>query len=253
VNVFNDFSQEWIGPLYELQDEILSALSGFAEENGFPFVLTGGTALVRFILKSPYRISYDLDFFSTREFSIQELENVINFLSRNFCVQFKSQSGIAEIPIYKYEISSQECSIKIDFVQDIFCGIFTPSKLPGTVLNMDSADAIYFRKIYTLLSSSVQGIIADRIKDTLDLIQLDTRIKPFTKYVAEDFCEIWKQNIPREITPLHVLKSLKKLFFEVEEKSEEIEKVLQEVYFSKVTTGEILKWLRQKIEELSLL
>jgi predicted nucleotidyltransferase component of viral defense system len=52
--------------LYSLQDEILSALSEFAKKNDFPFVLTGGTTLVRFLLKGFYRVSYDLDFFSNR-------------------------------------------------------------------------------------------------------------------------------------------------------------------------------------------
>ncbi len=74
--------------LYFLQDEILSALSEFAKKNDFPFVLTGGTALVRFLLKSSYRVSYDLDFFSVRNISDKEVQEVISFLSQRFDVRF---------------------------------------------------------------------------------------------------------------------------------------------------------------------
>jgi len=243
--------------LYKLQDEVLSALSEFAGVYDFPFVLTGGTALVRFLLKDNYRISYDLDFFSTTCFSVQELirvvEEVADFLSKRFYFEIKEPVGTFEIPIVKCEVSSESCSFKIDFVGDnFFSGIFQPVRFL-TNLYIEPLDAIYFRKVYSLLSSSVQGIAVDRIKDTLDLIQLDGNVKPFTNYVVEDFCTIWKQNIPREISPLHILKSLKKLFLDVEERKEEVDKVLLEIYYTSITTEEVLKWLRFQIERLSQL
>jgi len=243
--------------LYKLQDEILSALSEFAKENDFPFVLTGGTALVRFLLKKHYRISYDLDFFSTTYFSVQELtkvvEEVADFLSKRFHFEIKEPVGTFEIPIVKCEVFSESCGFKIDFVGDnFFLGIFQPVKFL-TNLYIEPLEAIYFRKVYSLLSSFVQGIAIDRIKDTLDLIQLDRNVKPFTDYVVGDFCVIWKQNIPREVSPLHILKPLKKLFLDVEERKEEVDKVLSEVYYTSITTEEVLKWLRFQIVKLSQL
>ena len=242
-----------IESLYNLQDEILSALSKFARDNDFPFILTGGTALVRFLLKSSYRISYDLDFFSIRDFSPQELEQVVDFLSRKFVVTFKGKLGTEEIPIYKYEVSSSTCSVKVDFVYDVFSGVFNPIILPGTFLKIDVVEAVYFRKVYSVLSSSIQGIAVDRIKDVLDLIKLDQEVQPFADYVINEFCKVWKQNVAREVTPAHVLKSLKKLFFDVEERKVEVEEVLHGIYLTNITVGEILRWLRSQIEKLSQL
>lgn len=243
--------------LYRLQDEVLSALSEFAGSYNFPFVLTGGTALVRFLLKNHYRVSYDLDFFSTTCFSVKELTEIVkeiaDFLSKRFHFEIKEPVGTPEIPIIKCEISSESCGFKIDFVGDnFFSGIFQPVKFLVN-LYIEPLEAIYFRKVYSLLSSSVQGIAVDRIKDTLDLIQLDRNVKPFTNYVIEDFCAIWKQNIPREISPLHILKTLKNLFLNVEERKEVVDKALSEVYYTSITTEEVLKWLRFQIEKLSQL
>ena len=150
-------------------------------------------------------------------------------------------------------IKPHSVNLKIEETSIIFSGIFIPDTLSGTTLSIDSIEAVYFRKIYSLLSSSIQGIAINRIKDTLDLIQLDRSVKPLMDYVVEDFCEIWKQNVARKVTPLHILKSLKKLFFDVEEEKEKIEEILHKVYFTNITVGEILEWLRDQIERLSQL
>jgi hypothetical protein len=233
-----------------LQDEILSALSEFAKKNDFPFVLTGGTALVRFLLKSSYRVSYDLDFFSVRNISDKEVQEVISFLSQRFDVRFKGVLGIEEIPIFKYEIVSRNIGIKLDFVQDPFAGIFVPQFLEGTNLMLDSVFAIYFRKLYAVLSASLQGIAIDRIKDILDLMELDRNVKPLPDFVFDDFCKVWRQNFPTKIDPDYIRKTLRRLFLDIGYRKEEVASVLEEIYFSNRTVEEIERWLLIQQEKI---
>jgi len=234
-----------INRLYKLQDKILMSLSDFvATGNRFPFFLTGGTALVRFHFKNAYRVSYDLDFFSTEDITKEDVVRVVSFLSERFCVSLKAES--TEEGIFVYEVEERGLSIKVDFVRDPFLQVFEPKELEGTSLLIDSMRAIYFRKVYTLIDLYVQERSVDRIKDILDLMELSRSFMPLADFVRE-FVEIWRQNFKTKIQLGLVVGALKDIFLVLPYHKEEIESVLKRIYYSSVSYEEIEKWLKMQI------
>jgi len=237
-----------IDRLYELQDKILMSLSDFvATGNMFPFFLTGGTALVRFHLKNAYRVSYDLDFFSTEDITKEDVERVAFFLSERFCISLKAES--TEEKIFVYEVGEGNLSVKVDFVRDPFLQVFEPKELGGTSLLIDSMWAIYFRKVYALIDLYVHERPVDRIKDILDLMELSRSFMPLADFVRE-FVEIWRQNFETKIQLGLVVEALRDIFLILPYHKQEIESVLKRIYYSSISYEEIEKWLRMQIRSL---
>jgi len=234
--------------LYKLQDEILLNLSDFVSGgNRFPFFLTGGTALVRFHLRSSYRISYDLDFFSTESISEKDIEPIVTFLSRKFEIGLIAKNN--KDGIFIYEIKGKNVQIKVDFVNDPFLQIFEPQKLEGTKLLIDSIQAIYFRKVYALIDLYINERPIDRIKDILDLMELSKRYMPLPDFIRE-FVEIWRQNFESRIEAGLVAGALREIFNLLPYHKEKIEALLSEIYYSNVGYAEIEKWVSEQVRLL---
>jgi len=182
--------------LYNLQDEILGALSDFARKEEFPFVLTGGTALVRFLLKRTYRVSYDLDFFyqglSLEEWSKRELE--VFLLGRFPLVDFRSLSS-STLNMWRAVIGNGSLMVAVDFVEDPFSGIFETVPLEDfQPLKMETAqEGVYFRKVFAITSYTREEKVIERIKDVVDLIELDKLIF-LQDFILQTYSRIMKQN-----------------------------------------------------------
>ena len=234
--------------LYKLQDEILLNLSDFVSGgNRFPFFLTGGTALVRFHLRSSYRISYDLDFFSTESISEKDIEPIVTFLSGKFKIGLIAKNS--KNGIFIYEIKGKNVQIKVDFVNDPFLQIFEPQKLEETKLLIDSIQAIYFRKVYALIDLYINERPIDRIKDILDLMELSKRYMPLPDFIRE-FVEIWRQNFESRIEAGLVAGALREIFNLLPYHKEKIEVLLSEIYYSNVGYAEIEKWVSEQVRLL---
>jgi len=234
--------------LYKLQDKILAFLSDLvAAGKPFPFFLTGGTALVRFHLKSAYRISYDLDFFSTEETTKEDVKRIVSSLSERFSVFLKAENE--EEKILVYEVREGGLSVKVDFVRDPLLRVFEPEELEGTRLLIDSARAIYFRKVYALIDSYVHGRPVDRIKDILDLMELSRSFMPLSSFIKE-FVEIWRQNFETKIHSGLVAGALRDIFLALPYRKQEIESALERIYYSSISYEEMERWLRTQMESL---
>ncbi len=217
-----------VAKLYELQDKILALLSDFVSAgNKFPFFLTGGTALVRFHFKSSYRISYDLDFFSTEDITESDVQHIAEFLSERVNVELKARNE--EEKIFFYEVAEKDISVKLDFVKDPFLQVFEPQTLKETNLLIDSIKAIYFRKVYAIIDLYINERPVDRIKDILDLIELSKRYIPLPDFVKE-FVEIWHQNFESRIQAGMIAGALRDIFLHLSYHEEEIGNLLQRIY-----------------------
>ncbi len=239
--------------LYFLQDEILSALSEFAKKNDFPFVLTGGTALVRFLLKSSYRVSYDLDFFSDRlnVFESWNYESLIEFLKGRFPVVLAKMSKEGTQMLF-VEVGSKNSIVRIDFVEDVFSGIFDSEEFSLTPLRIEPINAIYFRKIYTVVTSSLirPEKLIERVKDIVDLIYLDQKVKPFSGYLLEEFLQIAQANFGT-ISHSRLLTIIDNVHNLVLDNAEFVNYILINTLYSKVSIEEVLKWLEEQKETIS--
>jgi predicted nucleotidyltransferase component of viral defense system len=235
--------------LYRLQDEILSVLSEFAKEQEFPFVLTGGTALIRFFFKNSYRVSYDLDFFSDKLDVFKnwkEIESKLRFfLSQKFqIVEFINYSS-PSLKIWRGVVGNTDILVNIDFVDDQFSGIFKTVPLRGfPFLKVETADeGIYFRKVFAVITGVENEKVVKRIKDIVDLIQLSKK-EPFPEFVEHKFIPIMKENFGL----LDIEKFLTKfnLLYKVISKNEkEVAVLLQESLFTRLTVQEILNWIEK--------
>ncbi len=182
--------------LYDLQDEILNVLSEYAKENNFPFNFTAGTALVRFYSKRPYRISYDLDFFSTSGINNFDFDELNAFLKKKFQKVENLNKLSEKTSLYRLIIFNSNTAVKVDFVEDLFSGAFTGKKLNDDLnINIEPIYAIYTRKIWALVSSlEDRNSSWDRLKDVIDLIELENIYTQFEDFFTGEFKEIAKQN-----------------------------------------------------------
>ncbi len=178
--------------LYDFQDEILKALSEFAKWEEFPFVLTGGTALVRFLLKRAYRISYDLDFFyqglSLSSWSKRELEF---FLLERFPVFAFRLLSSSTLRMWRAIIGKSGLMVSVDFVEDQFSGVFETIPLEGfSPLRVETAqEGVYFRKVFAATSYLEERKVVERVKDLIDLIELD-KLAPLQDFVVQTYSRI---------------------------------------------------------------
>ena len=234
--------------LYSLQDEILSALSEFAKKNDFPFVLTGGTALVRFLLKSSYRVSYDLDFFSNRlnVFVSWDKKELEFFLLQRFNVVTFFDLSSASLKIWRGVIGYNNALINIDFVDDQFSGIFKTIPLEGfPYLKVETADeGIYFRKVFAVITGVENEKVVERVKDVVDLIQLD-KVTPLLEFIKRKFIPIMKENagtldMENFLTKFHLLHKI------IDKNSRKVAEILNETLLVVLTVQDILRWIEEK-------
>jgi len=240
--------------LYFLQDEILSALSEFAKKNDFPFVLTGGTALVRFLLKNPYRVSYDLDFFSNRlnvfeSWNKKELEF---FLLQRFNVVTFFDLSSASLKMWRGVVGHDNASVNVDFVDDqFFSGAFKVIPLKDfSPLKIETADeGIYFRKVFAVITGVENEKVVERVKDVIDLIQLD-EVTPLLEFMKHKFIPIMRENagtldMEKFLTKFHLLHKI------IDENSRKIAEILKETLLVTLTVQDILRWIEEKSKALT--
>ncbi|SMP12685.1 Nucleotidyl transferase AbiEii toxin, Type IV TA system [Desulfurobacterium pacificum] len=240
--------------LYKLQDEVLSALSEFAKENEFPFVLTGGTALVRFLLKQHYRISYDLDFFSDRlnVFKYWNKKELEFFLLQNFNVVTFLDLSSSSLRMWRGVVGYNNTLVNIDFVDDQFSGIFKTTHLEGFPhLKVETIDeGIYFRKLFAVITGADNEKTIERIKDVVDLIQLD-KVIPLPEFIECKFIPIMKENVGILDTEQFLTK-FRLLHRILNENREEATVMLKETLLTKLTIKGILRWVEEKLKDLTV-
>lgn len=155
---------------YAAQDKILAA---FSKMKSFPFVLSGGTALSRFYFH--HRFSEDLDFFFkgfTYSFAFVDL--VINALRKEafLCDLVGRTDEPGRLKFAGYVITQDKVSVKVDFLEDPFSGMWLPvhrKSDSGLVFEVDHPDQIYYRKFYSLLEQWHHTKKIRREKDLIDL------------------------------------------------------------------------------------
>ena len=235
--------------LYSLQDRVLARISKFADKHKFPFVLTGGTVLVRFNLKKEYRISYDLDFFATAPVKFWPMRELTFYLIETFGMVQTFNASSPSLNMYRIFISDGKAKIMLDFVEDQFSGAFKTVPVPDFKnLQMETADeGIYFRKVYAVFGNAHKPKVAERIKDIVDLIELN-RIKPFSAFLKYDFPLILRENgvIVDEKKLLERLNKLPKLLMENKEIAEDMLRDIQSIY----TFEEVLEWIELQLRNL---
>lgn len=240
-------------PLYSLQDKVLQVISEFAKEHDFPFILTGGTALVRFLLRNPYRISYDLDFFSDRlnVFNGWDRKNLKSFLLRHFDVVIFSDLSSQSLKMWKGVVGNNNITVNLDFVDDQFSGIFETIPLEDfNPLEVETPKGIYFRKLFAVITGTQnEDRVVERIKDVVDLIELDKKI-PLVDFVADEFMTIIQQNFG---TPdiEEFLTKFRLLYKIVKRNSEKVNIILNEKLLTTVTVQDLLRWVEKKLEVLT--
>jgi len=177
--------------IYEDLEEFQKlVLDGMSKINNFPFVFTGGTALTKVYLDN-HRRSYDLDYFGNFKIYKNFQKDVTNvFKDIDVKIEdFRSDTDQEGTRFDKYIVSktinNSLVTMKVEFVEDCFNGLFKPSYNNGWIT--DSLEAIYFRKIYALLSRDF-----NRIKDLIDLYYLH-EIQSFEEYYSTKFLSKFKE------------------------------------------------------------
>lgn len=142
--------------LYQLQDKFLSWWFTL----GFPFYLTGGTALGRFYLN--HRFSEDLDFFVNADTHYKEyIAELKNKIESHFTINM--QQSLFSDDFTRFFITEDNTFLKIELVNDV-------SYYNGSPVDYE------FGKIDTpvnILSNKLTAIVGrDEPKDMFDIIHL---------------------------------------------------------------------------------
>jgi hypothetical protein len=164
--------------IYLLQDEILQLLG----KNNIQFVFSGSTPLARAFYS--HRYSFDLQFFSEKGILDKEiLENIKKEIETNFLV-LKTENGIKyrfpetteffDITVAYKEDNEGENPVKVQFLQDLFNGIFETIKLDFGI-KMEEMNGIYFRKLVDFFNEP------GNVEHIVDIIVMDE------EYSVEDF------------------------------------------------------------------
>jgi len=237
-------------PLESFQDKVLNAISEYAMTEPFPFNLTGGTALIRFHSDVIYRISYDLDFFSTDSIYRFDFSRLEKFLKNRFVLESIDNLMEQGTPFFRFNIVDEDTLLKVEFVEDLFAGAFEGEPLEGYSFKIEPIYAIYTRKIWAVASALENKRESwNRIKDIIDLMHLDKNYMRFEKFFTQKFKVIAKQNgiglsEGRMLTYLYALMEI------ILKNYIHFEKLLEEQYISIYKLGDIIKWLEKKEKAL---
>lgn len=98
--------------LYQLQDKVLS----WFHESGYPFYLTGGTALGRFYLN--HRLSEDLDFFLNKDpLYPKYVEEIKNNITTHFPVDI--EASLFADDYTRFFILGEGPGLKVELINDV--------------------------------------------------------------------------------------------------------------------------------------
>jgi len=170
--------------LYPLQDKILAKVYAHQNDWGIPgVILCGGTALARCYLK--HRISYDLDFFVPRHFSVQR------FLQKSgkdglILDDISIEDGDKYVTqVHAYTIINKE-QIKLSFVQDVFDGMWNTVDINN--IRTEEIQGLYHRKLRTVTGSGhgdqTQGA-RQNARDLFDLYALHKSVEPLSEFIKK--------------------------------------------------------------------
>ncbi len=120
------------------------------------FYFTGGTALSAFYLQ--HRYSEDLDFFSEEKFDVQEVENIIDELSKKYKFEYTSEF-IEIVQIFMIKFAKGE-PLKLDFATYPYRKIEEEKIVNG--VKIDSLIDIAVNKLHTVNQRTT-------VKDFVDL------------------------------------------------------------------------------------
>jgi hypothetical protein len=142
--------------LYNLQDKILSLLSGHYGN----LYLTGGTALDRFYLN--HRYSEDLDFFMNADSSFVDTVNKIrNLIGAKFIISKKNPVLFNDF--VRFWVEEDGCELKIEFVNDV----------PYYSGKIHLSDNIPVDNVQNILSNKLTAIVSrDEPKDIFDIVSI---------------------------------------------------------------------------------
>jgi hypothetical protein len=162
--------------MYPLQDKVLKIVSQLPVE----FYLTGGTALGRAFLN--HRYSDDLDFFVN---GIPDFKQQVNAVLNRLKVSgFKLETSVADEAFARVFIFEGECTLKVDFVNDVPFRSGKPSetsifKRTDTILN--------------ILSNKVTALGRYSPKDVVDIVFICGKIPFIWENIFNDASEkdIW--------------------------------------------------------------
>ena len=136
--------------LYPLQDKVLKIVG----ESSAGFYLTGGTALSRAYLF--HRYSDDLDFFVN---GVMDFKSKVNTLIKEFSESgFKFDIPVADEGFARIFIIEGDCTLKIDFVNDIPFRSGTPVATP-LFIRTDNLTNIQSNKVTALGRYSAKDIV----------------------------------------------------------------------------------------------
>lgn len=142
--------------LYHLQDKVLS----WFHESGFPFYLTGGTALGRFYLN--HRFSEDLDFFLNNEpLYARYVEEIKNKITAHFSVNIEASLFTEDYT--RFFILEEGIGLKVELINDVAYYAGTPN-----VYRYGKVDTPL-----NILSNKLTSIVGrDEPKDAFDIIHI---------------------------------------------------------------------------------
>ena len=142
--------------LYQLQDKVLS----WFHESGFPFYLTGGTALGRFYLN--HRFSEDLDFFLNNEpLYARYVEEIKNKITAHFSVNIEASLFTEDYT--RFFILEEGIGLKVELINDVAYYAGTPN-----VYRYGKVDTPL-----NILSNKLTSIVGrDEPKDAFDIIHI---------------------------------------------------------------------------------
>lgn len=169
--------------LLKIQDTVLEAFYSSPE---FPFVLSGGTALSRYYLH--HRESEDLDFFCKNIIlDFEYIYRIINLYLRTkgfICEEIERADIKGQIKYIIFVVSpANGLSLKMDFIEDPFSGMWEPvmrRDYTDSPVLIDALDLIYYRKLYAVTYGKQS--LTDRVKDLVDLYFLN-EIKPIFEMI----------------------------------------------------------------------
>lgn len=139
--------------LYPLQDRVLKIIGHLPVE----FYLTGGTALSRNYLH--HRYSDDLDFFVN---GAMDFKQQVNTILNSFTVLgMQFETAVADEGFARIFVFSGECSLKLDFVNDVPFRSGSPSET-NLFLRTDN--------LLNILSNKVTALGRYATKDIVDII-----------------------------------------------------------------------------------
>lgn len=142
--------------LYRLQDKFLA----WWHSLGYPFYLTGGTALGRFYLN--HRFSEDLDFFLNNDAHYsQYIEDLKNKISAQFTVNI-NQSLFTE-DYTRFFITEEDINLKIELINDV--AYYAGRPVTYRYGNIDTPLNILTNKLTTIVGR-------DEPKDLFDIIHI---------------------------------------------------------------------------------